>query len=342
MTGGRLELLVLVAGLGLAAALANATLGAYELTLIGFAGINVMLAVSLSFSNGLTGLFSLGHPAFMMIGGYIAAVLTYPANRKAFMLPDLPPWLAGAEWGLLPATIAGAAGAAAVAVVVGFPVLRLRGHYLAVATLGLIIIVRVLINNADGLTRGALGLSGIPRLSGVWSIYAGVVVTLVACWRLKHSSVGRSLMAVRDNELAAASIGIRLAASRLAAFALGAACAGAAGALWAHLVGNLTPASFGIPLAFTLVAMVVLGGTGSLTGAVIAALALSLLTDALRPLEQAAGLYGLTQIIVALLLIGSMILRPAGLFGGREPRFGRKRPAPFRTEPSNEREEAIR
>jgi hypothetical protein len=146
-------------------------------------------------------------------------------------------------------------------------VLRLRGHYLAVATLGLIIVLRVVINNANGLTRGALGLNGIPRLTSLWVILGWLAVTLVVCWRLKHSSVGRSLMALRENEMAAACMGVSRARSRLIAFALGAFFAGVGGALWAHLLTNLTPGSFNLALAFMLVVMVVIGGSGSLVGA---------------------------------------------------------------------------
>lgn len=300
-------------------AFAEASLSGYERTVLGFAGIYAMLAISLSFSNGLTGLFSLGHPAFMMIGGYVAAILTFPANRKGFMLPALPEWLAGVEWSLFPATLAGGLAAAVVAAIAGFPVLRLRGHYLAVATLGLIIILRVVINNADGVTRGALGLNGIPRHTDLWWILGWLFVTLLVCWRLKYSSVGRSLLAIRENEMAAACMGVPRARTKLAAFALGAFFAGVGGALWAHLLTNLTPGSFSITLAFMLVVMVVIGGSGSLVGAAMAAVALTFLSEALRPVEQALGAYGLVQIVIAILLIAMLLLRPQGFFGSAEP-----------------------
>jgi branched-chain amino acid transport system permease protein len=307
-------------------AYAQTALTGYARTVIGFAGIYAILAVSLSFSNGLTGLFSLGHPAFMMIGGYTAAILTFPVSRKGFMLPALPESLAALELPLLPATLAGGLAAALVAVVVGFPVLRLRGHYLAVATLGLVIVLRSVINNADGLTRGALGLNGIPRLASLWVILGWLAVTLWVCWRLKHSSVGRSLMALRENEMAAACMGVSRARARLAAFALGAFFAGVGGALWAHLLTNLTPTSFDLALAFALVVMVVIGGSGSLAGAVVAAVALTVLRELLRPVEAAAGAYGLVEILIALVLISTLILRPQGLFGSGEPRI--LRPVP--------------
>src|SRR5690606_11663681 len=175
-------------------------------------------------------LFSLGHPAFMLVGGYVSAILNFPASRKGFMLPALPEWLADVEWPLFPATLAGALAATVVALVAGFPVLRLRGHYLAVATLGLIIILRVVVNNADGLTRGALGLNGIPRHTDLWWVLGWLALCLLVCWRLKYSSVGRSLLAIRENEMAAACMGVPRARAKLAAFTLGAFFAGVGGA----------------------------------------------------------------------------------------------------------------
>ncbi|MFC4352194.1 branched-chain amino acid ABC transporter permease [Fodinicurvata halophila] len=310
--GGLLVLALLVGG-------AEAWLTGFERTVIGFAGINIILAVSLSFSNGLTGLFSLGHPAFMMLGGYTAAILTFPAVRKPTMLPGLPEFIANAELSLLPATLAGGVVAALAALVAGFPVLRLRGHYLAVATLGLIVVVQVLINNMDSITRGAIGLAGLPRLSNLWWIYGWAAVTLFVTWQLKHSSIGRALMSVRENELAAASIGVPRARLKLLAFTLGAFFAGIAGALWAHLVTNLTPTSFGIVMAFMIVVMVVLGGSGSLIGAALAAIALSVINEIARPIERAIDAYGLVQIITAAILIAVLLFRPQGLFGSGEP-----------------------
>ncbi|WP_062228487.1 branched-chain amino acid ABC transporter permease [Aureimonas frigidaquae] len=299
--------------------LAGHVLTPFQQTMVGFAGINIILAVSLSFSNGLTGLFSLGHPAFMMVGGYTAAILTFPAARKAMMMPALPDAVAGIEAPFIVATLAGGMLAALVALISGFPVLRLKGHYLAVATIGLIVILRVVVNNADGVTRGAIGISGIPRLSTLPWIFGWALLTLFVLWRLKHGAPGRALMAIRENELAAAAIGVDRAAGRMKAFVLGAFFAGVGGALWAHLVTNLTPASFGIPLAFMLVAMVVIGGSGSLIGAAVAAIALSIVGEVMRPIERDLGAYGLMQITIALTLIAVMLLRPSGLFGGGEP-----------------------
>jgi branched-chain amino acid transport system permease protein len=309
----------LVALGAVAVALVQALLSDYLVTLACIALIYVTLTVSLQITNGLTGLFSLGHPAFMTIGAYVAAILTYPTQRKGFMMPDLPSWLATQQWGLLPAMLVGAVAATLSAMIVGVCVLRLKGHYLAVATLGLIVIVRVVINNLDGYTRGGLGLSGVARLTDLWWVYTWTVLAVYVAWRIKHASLGRAMLAIRENEIAARCMGIDVFRTRLLAFVLGAFFAGIAGALMVHLVSVITPGSYGIPLAFNLVVMVVIGGTGSIVGGIIAAVAISLLGEALKPFEERLELYGLSQVLIALGLILMLRLRPQGLFGSGEP-----------------------
>ncbi|MDQ7250341.1 branched-chain amino acid ABC transporter permease [Dongia sedimenti] len=300
-------------------ALADANLNPYLLSIIQFIGLNIILAVSLNVTNGFIGLFSLGHPAFMTVGGYVAAILVIPPERKAALLPDLPAFLAAQEWSFLPALIAGGSVAALVALIVGFPVLRLRGHYLAVATLGLIFIVQSFAVNLRGVTRGALGLSGLPELTNLWWVYLFCLVTIYVCWQLKHSSLGRTMLAIRENELAASCLGVKVARMRILSFVLGAFLAGIAGGLWVHLVTLISPSSFSFILAFEIVVMVVLGGTGSITGAVLVAVVLSVLTQLLRPVEEAANLFGASQMIVAFVVLVVLITRPKGLFGTAEP-----------------------
>lgn len=319
-----LPLLLLALG-AVAVWLMRATLDDYVLSIFNFVGINIILAVSLNLTNGFTGLFSLGHPGFMAVGGYVTAILTFPAGRKAMLLPALPGWLASQEWALLPAMILGGLCASLTALIVGFPVLRLRGHYLAVATMGFLIIVQVLIINLDSYTRGPLGLNGLPMVTNLWWVYLWAVLTVFVCWRVKHSSLGRTMLAVRENEMAAQCLGVSLARTRILALALGAFFAGAAGGLWAHLVTAITPTSFSLVMAFNLVVMVVIGGSGSITGAIVAASGLTLITEVLRPLEENLEMYGINEIILAVGLLLILIFRPQGLFGSGEPAFLRGR-----------------
>jgi branched-chain amino acid transport system permease protein len=311
--------LLLVAAGAAAVWLTRANFSDYIVTLLAVLFLNAALAVSLNITNGFTGLFSLGHPAFMTIGAYVAAILTFPERRKGTMLHGLPEFLASTELSLLPAVLIAGAVAALVALMVGFPVLRLRGHYLAVATLGLIVIVQSLATNWDGITRGGSGLSGIPRLTSVWWAFGFMVIVVAAAWRIKFSSLGRAMMATRENELAAECVGIDTVRIRMLAFVLGAIFAAVAGALLVHLISVVTPRTYSVLLAFNLVVMVVIGGSGSITGAVIAATAITILSEALRPMEERMGLYGLSQVIVALALILVLYFRPQGLFGSGEP-----------------------
>ena len=214
---------------------------AYVVTLLALLFLNIALAVSLNITNGLAGLFSLGHPAFMTLGAYVAAVLTYPPGRKDFMLPDLPTVLLENQLPLLPAILLAGLAAAGIAFLVGLPVLRLRGHYLAVATLGLIVIVQGLATNWTGLTRGGSGLNGIPRLTSVWWALGMAAATVYVAWRLKFSSLGRAMMATRENALAAECTGVNTFRVRMNAFVLGAFLAAVAGALIALLITVVTP-----------------------------------------------------------------------------------------------------
>ena len=300
-------------------AVMRGTLNDYALSVICFVGIYMILALSLNVTNGFTGLFSLGHPAFMAIGGYITAILTMPVMRKAMFLPDVPAWLGTLEIGFLPGLIIAGLAAAITALVIGVPVLRLKGHYLAVATLGFLIIVQVLIRNMDTYTRGPLGLNGLESYTNLWWVFGWVVVTFFVTWKIKFSSLGRSMQAMREDETAAHCSGVNLFRTRVLALMIGAFFAGVSGGLWAHLVTAITPGSFSIVLAFVIVVMVVVGGTGSVTGGLCAALVITLITEVFRPLEEALDVYGLGQIAMSLILLAVLIFRPKGLLGSREP-----------------------
>lgn len=299
-------------------ALARGTVNEYILSIINFVGIYVILAVSLNITNGFSGLFSLGHPGFMAIGGYVTAILTFPVARKSMFL-ELPQWLANLQLPFFPALIIGGVCAGLTALLVGLAVLRLRGHYLAVATIGFLIIVQVLIINWESVTRGPLGLNGLPALTNMWWVYLWVVVTVYVGWKIKFSSYGRCMLSVREDDMAAQCLGVNLFQTRVAALVIGACFAGVAGGLWAHLVTAITPMSFSVILAFNIVVMVVVGGSGSITGSFIAAIIFSVLTEIFSPLEEAFNVYGIGEILMALILILILIYRPQGLFGSREP-----------------------
>jgi ABC-type branched-subunit amino acid transport system permease subunit len=220
--------------------------------------------------------------------------------------------------------------AAVVGLVVGLPALRLRGDYLAIATLGMAEIIRILIQNSPALGQ-ALGITNIPKYTDFAWLYGSALVTIIVIWRVAYSSKGRAIMAVREDEIAASACGIDTTHYKVMAFVIGAFFGGVAGALFAMHERSITPSFFSMAKSIEIVVMVTLGGLGSITGAILAAIVLTLLPEVLRPINQ------YRMIIYSLLLIVMMLLRPQGLLGGRElwPRRnarGRRRRDPVATE----------
>ena len=201
--------------------------------------------------------------------------------------------------------------AAATGLIVGIPALRLRGDYLAIATLGLAEIIRILIQNSQPF-GGALGLTLIPKYTNFAWLYGAAIVTIIVVWRIAYSAKGRAIMAVREDEVAAAACGIDTTHHKVLAFVTGAFFGGVAGALFALHERSITPGYFNIAKSIEIVVMVTLGGLGSISGAILAAIVLTLLPEVLRPIAD------YRMIIYSLLLVFMMLLRPQGLLGGRE------------------------
>jgi branched-chain amino acid transport system permease protein len=228
--------------------------------------------------------------------------------------------------GLVLAATAGALLAAAVAVLVGVPLMRLSGHYVAVATLGFLVIVNAIALNLDSVTRGARGLGSIPSLSKIWIVYLFAVITVYAVWRIRASPFGRAMLAQRDNVSAAQAMGVDILRTRLLAFVVGAFFSAIAGALWAHMVTAVAPNAFYFIYTVNVIVMIVVGGMGSVTGAVIGAILLTVIPELLRGLEGGASigpiklplLFGLSNIIMAVGFVLVMIYRRTGLMGDRE------------------------
>ena len=318
--------------------LAESNFNAYRLQLIVLVLIFAIVAVALAVTSGFTGVFSLGQIGFLAIGAYVAALMTIPPIWKDdISLPGLPPWLAAMDLSGLPtqlalllACLAGGLVSALVAAVVGAPLMRLSGHYVAVATMGFLIIVYTLIVNADTVTSGSRGLSQIPTLTSGWSAFGWCALAVYVAWRLRTGPAGRAMIASRENVLAARGVGIDVLRTRLLAFVVGAFFTGVAGALLAHQIGTIAPSQFYFDTTFRVVTMVVLGGMGSITGALLGAAIMTVLPEYLRSVDegfafggvQTGPLYGLSQIVLAVGFILVMIFRPSGLFGDRELGLG--------------------
>src|SRR4051812_48290422 len=290
-------------------------------------GIFTILVLSLNLASGFTGVFSLGHIGFMALGAYISAILTLPLREKQNYLPDLPAWLAaihldtvvaGFPIGFLLATLIAGVLVAIVALLVGLVLMRLSGHFVAVATLGFLVIVRVLLVNADTFTRGSRTFSNVTTYSNLWWVWGWALITLYVVWRLKFSAYGRAMFAQREDRLAALAIGIAVLPPRLLAFVVSAFFTAVAGALFGHFLGSFSPATFYFDLTFRVVTMLVVGGMGSVSGSVLGAALVIGLAEALRRIEDATQLFGMSQIVLALIFILIIIFRREGLLGQRE------------------------
>ncbi len=257
-------------------------------------GINIIMAASLNLINGYTGQFSLGHAGFMAVGAYVSVVLT--AN---FHLP------------FIVALLAGGAAAGALGCLIGLPTLRLSGDYLAIATLGLSEIIRIVLMNIQ-YVGGAAGFSGIPHLTTFPWVFFSLLATLFIIKNFVNSTHGRACIAIRENEIAAEAMGVNTTKYKVMAFTIGAAFAGIAGGLFAHVFYIITPLSFTFMQSFNYLIMVVLGGLGSITGAIAGAFVVTFISAILADWPE------YRMIIYALALILLMFYRPQGLFGYME------------------------
>ena len=300
-------------------------LSPYQLQVVVLCGINIVLAVSLNLINGFTGQFSIGHAGFMALGAYGSAMFSLHVGSgwvTRLQAAGLPLPIAAAP-ALLMALLLGGLLAALAGYLVGLPSLRLRGDYLAIVTLGFGEIIRVLILNID-VIGGARGLPGIPNWANVFWVGVGVAAVLALSRNLAHSTHGRALFAIRDDEVAAEALGVDTTSYKVLAFVLGAFFAGVAGGLFAHFLSYLNPNSFTFIKSIEVIAMVVLGGMGSISGSVLAAVLLTLLPEVLRPVKE------YRMVLYSVMLIVLMITRPQGLLGTRELSFAwlrRRRPA---------------
>jgi branched-chain amino acid transport system permease protein len=305
----KIKFILINAGVGLSLLCLNYLLqnylNPYYLQVLFYVGINIVLAVSLNLINGQTGQFSLGHAGFMAIGAYVSASFTYYAGdaiKTVFSQHLHMPELAVSAVIFLTAMFLAGISAGLAGFLVGLPVLRLRGDYLAIATLGFGEIIRVLILNMD-VVGGARGFTDIPIHANFFWIGLVVYVTTMVIRNIVRSTKGLAFLAIREDEIAAEAIGIHITRYKVGAFVIGSFFAGVAGCLLAHQVGYLHTNSFTFVRSIEVVVMVVLGGMGNIFGCIAAAVVLTILPELLRFLSQ------YRMVIYSLILILLMIAR---------------------------------
>lgn len=263
-----------------------------ELNLI-LACIYIILAVSLNLINGITGQFSIGHAGFMAIGAYFSAIVTVKFQGS-----------------LVLALIAGAVAAGIAGFLVGLPTLRLKGDYLAIATLGLGEIVRVIFVNVE-YVGGASGFPVPSTINWSWAFWL-TALSIIVIRNFTASTHGRACISIRENEIAAEAMGINTTKYKVLAFSIGAMFAGLAGGIYANYMYLVHPTTFSFLKSFDILVMVVLGGLGSLTGSVIGAVFMTFISAALSSLQE------WRLVITAVFLVALMIFRPKGLMGTKE------------------------
>ncbi|GAB4304411.1 MAG: branched-chain amino acid ABC transporter permease [Desulfuromonadia bacterium] len=267
----------------------------YTLQILVTIGISIILALGLNVITGFTGQLTLGHAAFMSIGAFAGALLTIKTGMPFFLN-----------------ILVSAFVTALVGCVIGYPILRLTGDYLAICTLGFAEIVKVIFLNLD-ITNKALGLTVPPPRSSIplpIIVWGCAILSIIVVSFIQSSRFGRALAAIREDEIAAESMGINLARYKIQSFALGTFFAGLAGCLYAHFLSYINPSDFGFLKSVDILSMVVLGGMGSVPGAVVGAAVLSAAPEFLRFMSQ------YRMLVYGGLLVFLMVFRPNGLFGG--------------------------
>ncbi|HEM6012690.1 branched-chain amino acid ABC transporter permease [Streptococcus suis] len=291
-------LAILLAGFGLIQGLVSAgILNFYYIQIVQQIGIQIILAVGLNLIVGFSGQFSLGHAGFMAIGAYAVGIL-------GKMMPTYD--------GFAIALIVGMLISGAVALLVGIPTLRLKGDYLAIATLGVAEIIRILIINGGSVTNGAAGIMSIPLFTSWPLVYIFVIITTLVTVNFLRSPMGRATISVREDEIAAESVGVNPTFVKVSAFVFGAMTAAIAGGLHAGYVGTIVPKDFAFMTSVNVLIIIVLGGLGSITGTFVAAIVLGILNVFLKSYSD------ISMIIYSLALILLMIFRPRGLLGTKE------------------------
>ncbi len=300
----------------------------YQVRLLNNMAIFITLAVSYNLVNGVCGQLHLGPNAFITLGAYTAALLTLTPQEKELIF-IIHPLIWPLNQITLPfalALLGGGLVAAFFALVTGFPVFRVRGDYLAIVTLGFGEVVRVLANNLQTVTNGPLGLKGLKPLTTLWWSWGVAVATVILIFSLAKSGYGRAMMAIRDDETAAQAMGVNSFRLLLLAYTLSAFFFGVAGGLLAHLITTISPSLFSFFLTFNLLIIIVVGGLGSTTGAVISAILFTLAGEWLRIVEEPhrflgytiPGVPGMRMVIFSFILLAVILFFRRGLMGRRE------------------------
>ena len=310
--------------------LANAEnwFGSYVVRILNTCCIYAIATLAMNLVNGCTGVFTLGNPGFMCVGAYTCALLyLQPAVKDTlYYVEPIVPWLRDIHTNYFIALICGGIMAALAAVFIGVPVLRLKGDYLSIATLGFSEIARIVMLNAQSVTNGAIGLTQIPNVVNIWVAFGALAVVFIFLRLLMNSSYGRAFLAIREDEIAAEAMGIHLFKHKMLSFVLSAFIAGISGGLLASLIGAIDANQFKYTFVYQFLLMMVLGGQGSMSGSVIGAFIVTNALEWLRFMDepinlgfiQYPGFAGMRMVLFSVLLILIVLFWGKGIMGDKE------------------------
>jgi branched-chain amino acid transport system permease protein len=290
--------------------------------------ILMVIVIGLHVFSGNSGVISFGTVAFAMIAAYTSALVTIPAAQKPSLFPSMPGFLSWildfsvpVPFGILIAV----AFTAVIAFLVGIPLVRLSGLAAGIGTLAFLVVVTVIVTKWKSVTRGESTMVGVPKETTIWWALAGAIIAIAIAAMYQMTRRGRRLIATREDDKASMAIGISIPVERLWGWVFGCSIAGLGGALYGHYIATFSASTFGFALTFFTLAMLVIGGLGSLTGAVVGVLAVQILSEILRTIEtQGLGPIpqieapGLTEMVLALIMLLVLVLRPEGITAGRE------------------------
>lgn len=309
--------------------LLNSEMDSYVRRIANLCMIYAIIGLSMNVTNGFAGQFSLGQAGFMAIGAYVVGIFTVPVAARATVFYAVPmnPAIAGIQLPVWAALLGGGLLAALVAFLIGAPILRLKGDYLAIATLGFSEIIRIVITNASSITNGALGIKDIPTLNDARYIFLATAIAFVFIAALINFSYGRAFKAIREDEIAAEAMGINLYKHKCLAFMISAFFAGVGGGLYAMLLGTVDPKNFLFTLTYNFLLIIVLGGMGSITGSMFGAIIVTAGLEYLRIFDEPLELFGmniplfrpgLRMVIFSALLMVCVLFWRHGIMGTKE------------------------
>jgi branched-chain amino acid transport system permease protein len=288
--------------------------------------VSLILVLGLQLYMGNSGILSFAHIGFMGVGAYTSVLFSMTPTAKELSNPNLYPFLIPLHLPFLPSLLIGALVAALIAAVVGYPLMRLSDAAAVITTFALLVIINVVLVHWDRVTNGPRTLFGVDNYTTLWTSVIFCILTIFAVYLFKESRIGLRLRASRDDAYAAASIGINMVLMRWLAFIASAFIAGVGGTLWAHFITSFSPYSFYLTETFVILAMLVIGGPYSVSGAVIGTLVVTAAREILRAIENYVnilqifpeGFFGFTEVVLAIVLIVILVYRPAGILGSRE------------------------